>query len=239
MQELDNATAHKQILLAKGIRCGLNFAQTVTKLQEDVTKLKNKSSDQNRCILYHLGKVCGSKHGRKMIGLSWRIATATRKGCRQKEATVRPGYPASSDSSDRRFLVESRCVSPSPSEEENEVTYLLETNYTCAFKLFQQKHPDIKVKYVKFIQTKPSNVSHMKAIEMIVCYCIKCENIKQQFKALNVCAFAWTKHHLRIPPDVRDISNLTLCPYEEFPASTCLEHSISVVLVPSEPTTSH
>ena len=58
---VDNATPHKkQVLLTKGIRCGLNFAQTVAKLKEDVTKLKNKSSDQNRCILYDIvgGQLC-------------------------------------------------------------------------------------------------------------------------------------------------------------------------------------
>ena len=37
---VDNATPHKkQVLLAKGIICGFNFVQIMTKLKEDVTKL--------------------------------------------------------------------------------------------------------------------------------------------------------------------------------------------------------
>ena len=128
-----------------------------------------------------------------MIGLSWRVATATRKGkvvAKRKQLFGRV-IPQAQAQVIEDFRLSPDVSRPLPLKNRiklNTVTYLLETSYTGAFKLFQQKHPDIKVKYVKFVQTKPSHVRHMKALERIVCCCIKCENIKQQVKALNVCA---------------------------------------------------
>ena len=74
----------KHVLLARGIRFDLNFANTVRMLKEDITTFKKKSSHHNCHIPVPLGQ--------SLWWQAWpeddcRGGNEVREGCRQKEAT--------------------------------------------------------------------------------------------------------------------------------------------------------
>lgn len=64
--------------------------------------------------------------------------------------------------------------------------YVLDCSYIQAYRNFRAAHPQTTIGYVRFLQLKPTFVRHMKAVERIVCCCIKCENMKLLLRALNM-----------------------------------------------------
>ena len=78
-------------------------------------------------------------------------------------------------------------------------TYMLETSYIQAYKQFKKSRPELKVGYVSFIKLKPPNVREMKALERVVCCCIKCENVTHCIRALNHFAVQHNHSQLQVP----------------------------------------
>ena len=91
--------------------------------------------------------------------------------------------------------------------------FLLECTYLEAFRKFTASHPDVSIGYCKFVQLKPCNVMLMKALERVVCCCIKCENVKLKTKALNTNASVM-KVNIQTK-NMDDLTKLTICPPKE------------------------
>ena len=78
------------------------------------------------------------------------------------------------------------------------VVHLLQLTYIVAYHRFLKEHPNTKLRYVKFIESKPKNVRHMKALERIVCVCKTCENIRLKCQDLNHLVVKENKKELKV-----------------------------------------
>ena len=101
-------------------------------------------------------------------------------------------------------------------------TYMLETSYIQAIKEIQTRAEGV---YVSFIKLKPPNVRQMKALERVVCCCIKCENVIHCIQALNHFAVQHNHTQLQVPVDTIAISSITLCPDTTRNEATCLQRT--------------
>ena len=71
-------------------------------------------------------------------------------------------------------------------------------------------HPSVKIGYVKFKQLRPKNLRPMKALERIMCCCVRCEKVKLIVTALNIVSREFGLE-LYLCPDAGEISKSTIC----------------------------
>ena len=60
-----------------------------------------------------------------------------------------------------------------------------------------------------------------------VCVCTKCYNVEKKVEALNKMADLKSFEDLKATP--RQLSNISLCPYEEQPARACIDRVCEIV----------
>ncbi|XP_014674975.1 PREDICTED: uncharacterized protein LOC106815062 [Priapulus caudatus] len=199
-------------------------------IKEKVKEIRKKPTNKNRTFVYQLGSCVGWKFGRKYLGLSWKTCIASKKGKLVKKKYMK-GKVLSVANQDlvQEFWWSSEVSRQMPLKKKvkkNQAAFLLELNYTQAYRKFKAAHPSVKIGYVKFTQLKPSNVRRMNALERVVCCCQRCENVKLKVKAMNSSVSSNGCRDLRIEAeDLSAISDITLCHDDNrtLPKANCLD----------------
>ena len=96
-------------------------------------------------------------------------------------------------------------------------TYMLETSYIQAIEEIQTRAEGGVCELHKL---KSPNVRQMKALERVVCCCIKCENVTHCIRALNHFAVQHNHRQLQVPVDTT-----VICPDTTRNEATCLQQT--------------
>lgn len=218
----------------KGIKRKLSESfveEGIIDLMKDLKQAKGSKTTEKRRLGHTVLKVCArGKTPYKQVeayGFSAKTYNKARKGRlmmirKMRKDAIQPHVAAKIE---EYWYEISREVPLKRRVKKGKPLFLLECTYTAAYRDFKKSHPSINVGYVKFIELKPKNVRHLKALERIVCCCRPCENKKLILKALNnVIKKDASLSSLRVMTE-KDLSDITLCPYDPvgFPEMKCLE----------------
>lgn len=92
------------------------------------------------------------------------------------------------------------------------------------FKRFMAEYPSFNKKFTTFCKLIPKNYRRLDMSCRRVCVCTKDYNLEQKVEALNNAA---SKTSLDLKATVRQLSAMTLCPYEGTPHRTCVDRECS------------
>lgn len=88
---------------------------------------------------------------------------------------------------------------------------------------FKKENPMFQRKFVTFLKMIPKNYKNLDLKCRRVCVCTKCYNMEQQVEALNKVSTSKSLPELKARP--RDLSNVSVCPYEGFPNRSCTDRT--------------
>ena len=89
------------------------------------------------------------------------------------------------------------------------------------YKKFRKENHEFKRKFVTFLTMIPRNYKKLDLTCRRVCVCTKCYNVEKKVEALNKMADLKSLQDLKATP--RQLSNISLCPYEELPGRACID----------------
>ncbi|XP_060560787.1 uncharacterized protein LOC132720637 [Ruditapes philippinarum] len=89
------------------------------------------------------------------------------------------------------------------------------------FKSFKAIHPDYSRRFSTFKKMIPKNFKRLDLTCRRVCVCTKDFNFEQKVEALNKIAQQQSMPLLKATP--KQLSNLSLCPYEDIPKRSCVD----------------
>ena len=221
---VDQATPQKKAAL---IKVGLRPSELkspaeriVANLKKSIRETKKKPSNKHRRIMYSLVRSGAGNHWSlaKYLGTSWKVwkrlkLKKDQDSDSKMKKRLKGSIPPEVCETVKHFWLSSDISRPLPLRKrvkKKQVSYLLECSNSTAFKKFKQMYPNVKIGYVKFIQLRPKYVRPMKALERIMCCCVRCENVKLIVTALNIVSRKFGLE-LYLCPDAGEISKSTIC----------------------------